>query len=79
MRGDFQRILTQANRTNGAATLDTIEGALSTLTKDRAERAAQHLATLAFRYQGEDSFDLAARAYGPVSYTHLTLPTIYSV
>ncbi len=64
MRDGFRRIFSQANRTNGAATLDTIEGALAALTEDRAETAAQHLATLAFRYQGEDSFDLAARAYG---------------
>ncbi|MDE4915355.1 glycosyltransferase family 61 protein [Methylobacterium sp. 092160098-2] len=64
MRGDFQRILTQANRTNGAATLNTIDGSISTLAEERTEIAAQHLATLAFRYQGEDCFDLAARAYG---------------
>ncbi len=64
MRDDFRRILVQANRTNGAATLDTIAGALAALTEARAETAAQHLATLAFRFQGEDSFDLAARAYG---------------
>ncbi|MGT2481416.1 hypothetical protein ACU4GR_27250 [Methylobacterium oryzae CBMB20] len=64
MRDDFRRILTQANRANGGATLDTIEGTLAALTEDRAETAAQHLATLAFRYQGEGSFDLAARAYG---------------
>lgn len=63
MRDDFRRILTQANRTNGAATLDAIEGALAAPTEERTETAAQHLATLAFRYQGEDSFDLAARAY----------------
>ena len=64
MRDDFQRILTQANLANGGVTLDTIEGTLAALTEDRAETAAQHLATLAFRYQGEGSFDLAARAYG---------------
>ncbi|MCJ2126385.1 glycosyltransferase family 61 protein [Methylobacterium sp. J-077] len=64
MQDDFRRILTQASRANGAAALDTIEGALASVPNKRAETAAQHLATLGFRFQGEDSFDLAARAYG---------------
>ncbi|WP_419828608.1 glycosyltransferase family 61 protein [Methylobacterium sp.] len=63
MQADFRRILTQAHRSNGTAALDAIEGALATVTDDRAETAAQHLATLGFRFQGEDSLDLAARAY----------------
>lgn len=63
MQTDFRRILTQAHRSNGTAALDAIEGALATLADDRAETAAQHLATLGFRFQGEDSLDLAARAY----------------
>lgn len=63
MQADFRRILTQAHRSNGTAALDAIDGALATLADDRAETAAQHLATLGFRFQGEDSLDLAARAY----------------
>ena len=63
MQGDFRRILTQANRTNGAAALDAIEAGLSALTEGRPAVAAQHLATLAFRFQGENRLDLAARAY----------------
>ena len=63
MQGDFRRILTQANRWNTAAALDAIEGGLSKLTEGRPEVAAQHLATLAFRLQGENRLDLAARAY----------------
>jgi hypothetical protein len=63
MQADFRRILTQAHRSNGTAALDAIEGALATLADDWAETAAQHLATLGFRFQGEDSLDLAARAY----------------
>ncbi|SFI14596.1 glycosyltransferase family 61 protein [Methylobacterium brachiatum] len=63
MQADFRRILTQAHRSNGTAALDAIEGALATVADDRAETAAQHLATLGFRFQGEDSLDLAARAY----------------
>lgn len=64
MIGDLRRILTQANRTNGAAALDSIEDCLTTLANDRPETYAQHLATLGFRFQSEDRLDLAARAYG---------------
>ena len=64
MQGDFRRILTQANRTNGAAALDAIEGDLPALAGGRPQVTAQHLATLAFRLQGENRLDLAARAYG---------------
>lgn len=63
MQGDFRRILTQANRSNGAAALDAIEQDLPTLMNGRPQVAAQHLATLAFRLQGENRLDLAARAY----------------
>ena len=63
MQTDFRRILTQAHGPQGAAALDAVEGALATVADDRAETAAQHLATLGFRFQGEDSLDLAARAY----------------
>lgn len=63
MQGDFRRILTQANRANGAEALDAIEGDLPALVNDRPQVAAQHLATLAFRLQGENRLDLAARAY----------------
>ncbi|WP_345821114.1 glycosyltransferase family 61 protein [Methylobacterium fujisawaense] len=63
MQGDFRRILTQANRSNGAAALDAIEGDLPALVNGRLQVAAQHLATLAFRLQGENRLDLAARAY----------------
>lgn len=63
MQADFRRILTQAHRSNGTAALDAIEGALACVAEGRAETAAQHLATLGFRFQGEDSLDLAARAY----------------
>ncbi|QEE39064.1 MULTISPECIES: glycosyltransferase family 61 protein [unclassified Methylobacterium] len=64
MQDDFRQTLSQANRANGTAALDTIECALASVAEGRAETAAQHLATLGFRFQGEDSFDLAARAYG---------------
>lgn len=64
MQGDFRRILTQANRSNGAAALDAVESDLTTLADGRPETAAQHLATLGFRMQGEGRLDLAARAYG---------------
>lgn len=63
MQGDFRQIVTQANRSNGAAALDAIEGELPALATGRQEIAAQHLATLAFRFQGENRLDLAARAY----------------
>ncbi|MBP1178534.1 DUF563 domain-containing protein [Methylobacterium sp. PvR107] len=63
MQGDFRRILTQANRSNGAAALDAIEDDLPALVNGRPQVAAQHLATLAFRLQGENRLDLAARAY----------------
>jgi hypothetical protein len=63
MQGDFRRILTQANRSNGAAALDAIEGDLPALVDGRPQVAAQHLATVAFRLQGENRLDLAARAY----------------
>ncbi|WCS26419.1 glycosyltransferase family 61 protein [Methylobacterium sp. NMS14P] len=63
MQGDFRQILTQANRSNGAAALDAIERSLSALTDARPEIAAQHLVTLAFRLEGEKMLDLAARAY----------------
>ncbi|MGU3341863.1 glycosyltransferase family 61 protein [Methylobacterium mesophilicum] len=63
MQANFQSILTQAHRSTGTAALDAIEGALTTLPDDRAETTAQHLATLGFRFQGEDCLDLAARAY----------------
>lgn len=48
---------------SGTAILDAIEGGLRTLTDGRPEIAAQHLATLAFKFQGENRLDLAARAY----------------
>lgn len=64
MRGDFRTILAQANSSNGIAALDAIEGDLSILAQDRPETAAQHLATLGFRFRGEDKLDLAARAFG---------------
>lgn len=63
MQSDFGRILTQANRSNGAAALDAIEGDLPALVNGRPQVAAQHLATLAFRLQSENRLDLAARAY----------------
>ncbi|URD37910.1 glycosyltransferase family 61 protein [Methylobacterium tardum] len=63
MQGDFRRILTQANESKGAAALDAIESGLSVPTEGRPAVAAQHLATLAFRFQGENRLDLAARAY----------------
>lgn len=63
MQGDFRRILTQANRSNGAVALDTIKHDLPTLVNGRPQVAAQHLATLAFRFQGENRLDFAARAY----------------
>lgn len=63
MQGDFRRILTQANRSNGAAALDAIEHDLPALVNGQPQVAAQHLATLAFRLQGENRLDLAARAY----------------
>lgn len=63
MQGDFRQIVTQANRSNGADALDAIEGELAALATGRPEIAAQHLATLAFRFQGENRLDLAARAY----------------
>ncbi|MEE7440267.1 glycosyltransferase family 61 protein [Methylobacterium oryzae] len=63
MQGDFRRILSQANPSNGAAALDAIEDGLSALTNSRPAVAAQHLATLAFRFKGENRLDLAARAY----------------
>lgn len=60
MRDDFRRILTQTDRSNGAASLDALEAGLSSIAD---EAAAQHLATLGFRFHGEASPDLAARAY----------------
>ena len=63
MKSDFRRILTQANGSNGAAALDAIKCSLQTLSVARSETAAQHLVTLAFRFQGENKLDLAARAY----------------
>ncbi len=63
MQGDFRRILSQADPSNGAAALDAIEDGLSALTNSRPAVAAQHLATLAFRFMGENRLDLAARAY----------------
>ncbi|MGU3658751.1 glycosyltransferase family 61 protein [Methylobacterium fujisawaense] len=63
MQGDFRRILSQADPSNGAAALDAIEDSLSALTNSRPAVAAQHLATLAFRFKGENRLDLAARAY----------------
>lgn len=63
MQSDFRRILTQTNRSNGAAALDAIEGDLPALVNGRPQVAAQHLATLAFRLQGENRLELAARAY----------------
>lgn len=63
MHDDLRRILTQANPSNGAASLDAIEAGLASLADEREEAAAQHLATLGFRFHGEDSLDLAARAY----------------
>lgn len=63
MQGDFRQIVTQANRSNGAAALDALEGELAALATGRPEITAQHLATLAFRFQGENRLDLAARAY----------------
>lgn len=63
MKGHFRRVLTQANRSNGAAALDTIQDGLSALSEGRPEIAAQHLATLGFRFQGENRLDLAWRAY----------------
>ncbi|MDP4002720.1 glycosyltransferase 61 family protein [Methylobacterium sp. NEAU K] len=59
------------------AALDAIEGALATLADDRAETAAQHLATLGFKFQGEDSLDLAARAYGLAARTSRSRATQY--
>ncbi len=63
MQGDLRRILTEANRSNGAAALDAIGVDLTALVNGRPQIAAQHLATLAFRLQGENRLDLAARAY----------------
>lgn len=63
MQGDFRRILSQADPSNGAAALDAIEDGLSALTNSRPAVAAQHLATLAFRFKGENRLDLAALAY----------------
>lgn len=63
MRDDLRRIVTQTNRSNGAAALDAIEARLDTLPDARDEAAAQHLATLGFRFSGEDALDLAGRAY----------------
>ncbi|MDE3749488.1 glycosyltransferase family 61 protein [Methylobacterium radiotolerans] len=63
MQGDFRRILTQANWSNGGAVLDALEGDLRASADRRPEVTAQHLATLAFRLQGENRLELAARAY----------------
>ena len=60
MHDDFRRILAQTDRTNAAASLDALEAGLASRAD---EAAAQHLATLGFRFQGEDRLDLAARAY----------------
>ncbi len=58
MQGDFRRILSQADPSNGAAAIDAIEDGLSALTNSRPAVAAQHLATLAFRFMGENRLDL---------------------
>ena len=63
MQDDFRRILMWANRSNGAAALDAVEHDFPALVNGRPQIAAQHLATLAFRLQGENRHDLAARAY----------------
>ena len=55
-------MLIQAAQAGTPEELDALEGRLDTA--GRGDLPAQHLATLGFRFQGEDKSGLAARAYG---------------
>ena len=79
----FSDELDKQKRTNPNITMEIVDVAAGYWSREKSRQAAKHLARRIDHFDGlyvaDDNMAVGAMEYLAVSYTHLTLPTIYSV